>query len=1338
MSENIVSNEALDLLSETVTDTESGAPPSATPRMQQLLAELDKAASESATIVSSVDKTPTALERSGPKKPKPKSLNPTWSPLTISVFAGILVTGIQILSREAIWSALNLPRLKYWYGYVPRDILEFLARLIGAWPILVTGPFVYPVVAIAASFGLALAAGLGKRKVDAIFRLGGFAWDRNSFCRGWLITGVTGSGKCLGKHTRVLMYDGSIKNVEDIQPGDLLMGPDSRPRTVLSTTKGRGDLFKIIPRKGQPWVCNDVHVLTLKHSAPTNMQRTRKASFRQYAFRSFLEPYRQTILSMKVAGHGPTEISKTVANLSNGTVCPHKTTIVHYVNNRTRFASPKIVKKLDRSTRLRRGVYQAFGLDLSKAQKTVRQKFLWEENDHIVDVPLRDFLERTSEGQRSSWGISQYWKIFRVPVDFAESDEANPFDEDWFYFVGLWLGDGACARSAVTTKDPEVKEFLESFAAKNGWSTHVYTDRRSGVWEISTFRRPLNGPTGYLSDPEHPYKKILRRCLTPENQKFIPLFLKTAARKKRLSLLAGLIDTDGDASRGCLSYISVSQRLAEDVAFLARSLGLAAYVSNVEKSIASLAFTGRYWRVSISGETSIIPCKLSRKASGPRLQKKDVLRTGWRVEPMGEGDYYGFTLDGDGRFLLSDFTVTHNTVSAIVGKFHQVFRNEQGVLRDRWIGSELEAKVEEVEAGYRAYTAPIHSRLNKLREQRAELGVEFEAALQRSLIGDIDFQSLDPQERVRQAEALKAEVETKKNEALEALRNQRLEMVMQLQHLGGDTSEKPEDLERKIASCKADLEELDREIVSVQQSDNLLDQDLTSAAAVEYKRLVSKAKALDEEIGQIEWRELYLIKHQFDATLKKIEQAKYRSFPWGGLCIDEKGLFWQTLLPIARHYNREHHLMLLQTRPDWATAEWKPAARFNLLSDRKIKTSTYAKAIVDTASSVAGGADDKGFFRTQAQTWIEASIDLQWGVRDFQIANGLSEQNAILPSLKRSLDILTSIDAYREWLISENVLQAENSTNKSPAALAVSPAVASAAAQKKLAALVPEDPAFLKALPGRLRKILIDFKRSYWSQPTDQLGGVIGTINNYLTYFSGDDVAEVFCADNTFDIKDMDRGMILLLAMPQKLQTERRYVCTLLKLLFYQHVNDRFDLRTDSDAWVYKNVLILWQDEAQAFVSEADKVVDKIREALGTTVMATQDMLSLFPPLGGKEKAEVVLLNLRNREVFQVASEASALVTADFIGKHEVKRKDRSVSSQGGTTWNYRAEDQHKIKPHTLRELPKYTAIVCHCDGKFKKVLIPPRDAQGNITRWWIDSEAPFFSKVQAKLGLLK
>lgn len=43
---------------------------------------------------------------------------------------------------------------------------------------------------------------------------------------------------CHAKGTGILMFDGRVKNVEDIKVGDLLMGPDSRPRTVLSLTRG--------------------------------------------------------------------------------------------------------------------------------------------------------------------------------------------------------------------------------------------------------------------------------------------------------------------------------------------------------------------------------------------------------------------------------------------------------------------------------------------------------------------------------------------------------------------------------------------------------------------------------------------------------------------------------------------------------------------------------------------------------------------------------------------------------------------------------------------------------------------------------------------------------------------------------------------------------------------------------------------------------------------------------------------------------------------------------------------------------------------------------------------
>lgn len=75
---------------------------------------------------------------------------------------------------------------------------------------------------------------------------------------------------------------------------------------------------------------------------------------------------------------------------------------------------------------------------------------------------------------------------------------------------------------------------------------------------------------------------------------------------------------------------------------------------------------GVYYRISISGDCSIIPCRVKRKIADKRQQKKSVLRTGFHAEPAGCGEYYGFTVDGDNRYLLSDFTITHNCGKTIV------------------------------------------------------------------------------------------------------------------------------------------------------------------------------------------------------------------------------------------------------------------------------------------------------------------------------------------------------------------------------------------------------------------------------------------------------------------------------------------------------------------------------------------------------------------------------------------------------------------------------------------------------------------------------------------------
>jgi len=86
---------------------------------------------------------------------------------------------------------------------------------------------------------------------------------------GGLIEVGCGAGKCHGKDTPILMYDGSIKMVQDINVGELLMGDDSTPRKVLSLARGREMMYKINQENGEPYIVNESHILSLKDKENT-------------------------------------------------------------------------------------------------------------------------------------------------------------------------------------------------------------------------------------------------------------------------------------------------------------------------------------------------------------------------------------------------------------------------------------------------------------------------------------------------------------------------------------------------------------------------------------------------------------------------------------------------------------------------------------------------------------------------------------------------------------------------------------------------------------------------------------------------------------------------------------------------------------------------------------------------------------------------------------------------------------------------------------------------------------------------------------------------------------
>lgn len=351
----------------------------------------------------------------------------------------------------------------------------------------------------------------------------------------------TGAGKCLGRGTPVLMFDGAVKNVEDVKPGDLLRGPDTSPRKVSTTCTGREMLYRVTPNKGDPYIVNESHILSLKKTG------------------------------LKADPRYPSESGR----------------------------------------------------------------------GDVVNIPVREYLTKSKTFKHTHKG-------YRSGASFGAKDLDERLPP---YLLGLWLGDGSSRSMSITTEDREVIEYLNHHASALGARVrkeelnnasdtyHIVSD-----WDRSKSPRTVLRTLGLL------------------NNKHIPQVYKTASDQQRLELLAGIIDSDGCVSKSGYSVTFKNERLARDTVFVARSLGFSAYPNKVRKVCTNTGAAGEYWRFELNGGKYPIPVRLSRKVPKPRRQKKNPLVTGIRVEPIGEGDYFGFEIDRDRLFMLGDFTVTHNTV----------------------------------------------------------------------------------------------------------------------------------------------------------------------------------------------------------------------------------------------------------------------------------------------------------------------------------------------------------------------------------------------------------------------------------------------------------------------------------------------------------------------------------------------------------------------------------------------------------------------------------------------------------------------------------------------------
>ena len=404
---------------------------------------------------------------------------------------------------------------------------------------------------------------------------------------------------CFAENTPILKWDGSVVKSQDIKPGDILVGDDGKPRTVIDVCSGEDEMYKVSQKSGSDYIVNSKHKLALKFCGD---------------------------------GH----VSGNKVKWFDGT---SKTKLFETEEEAHAFA------------------------------KTLPQ-------DKTIEMSISDYIQLKESTKKHMMGFKS------EGVNWPQQDTGiDP------YLFGLWLGDGFSNGVDFASDDPEIQKYLYDWCKSNG-SELVHMDSyrfhircKKGVIPAvgsaeckgctkkeAWICQQSNDKFESANLDKHPLKKWTD-YYNVTNNKHIPDAFLLNDRATRLSLLAGLIDTDGHVANNGkrVSIIQSKEHLSKQIELLSRSLGFTTSMRVVERKNVKVPGSdelkdyGNHYIVNISGKhIDEIPTLLPRKKCISTEPNKDWLRTSITVELVGRGTYYGWSVTDNKRFVMPDMTVLRN------------------------------------------------------------------------------------------------------------------------------------------------------------------------------------------------------------------------------------------------------------------------------------------------------------------------------------------------------------------------------------------------------------------------------------------------------------------------------------------------------------------------------------------------------------------------------------------------------------------------------------------------------------------------------------------------------
>lgn len=262
------------------------------------------------------------------------------------------------------------------------------------------------------------------------------------------------------------------------------------------------------------------------------------------------------------------------------------------------------------------------------------------------------------------------------PVEFEEADlPIHP------YLMGALLGDGGLThRVLFSSKDEFIINAVNKHVEAGSCKMNLLSDK-NGFKEYSIVDELSDGKASYSKNKIKSVLSELGVFGKKSSDKFIPHMFLYGSVEQRISLLNGLMDTDGTTSGTSVTFCTVSKNLRDDVIQLVRSLGGIATYSKQKTHYVykSVKHDGQdAFIISISLPPTINPFSLPRKANKvvPKTKYKPV-RYITNISYKGTDNVQCISVADDKHlYVTDDYIVTHNTFSACYAAIEALRKGE--------------------------------------------------------------------------------------------------------------------------------------------------------------------------------------------------------------------------------------------------------------------------------------------------------------------------------------------------------------------------------------------------------------------------------------------------------------------------------------------------------------------------------------------------------------------------------------------------------------------------------------------------------------------------------------